>query len=923
MQPIKQFVCLTLLLCSSLTAPSCSSGSKPPSTVTPAPQPAPITDALTVQVAAAELADAFAGVNSAGKQHHVTELVRLALTSGSPGPGVLRDRCTAIADRVGRREVAPILYAVCAGAALDGLATFQPGLRLEVLQSAIALALPDPLRGEFRRALQGRLTGELGFPEVALADNLTLSNVLGRVFRGSAVNDADVLRVLDTAEDDRLGKLLDLFVPALDEMVRSTEDGVSARNPATVAAAMCRLRALIALGDHTIEGGSARALGLFGSIWSGIKSVGSAALSTATTLMTGGGLTGVISAARNVVGTISSVVGGVKSLVGGGSNPRFTINWPNGEAQTQRMLGSMERLMRQTSNEILARLNDQNAKLIAIAQKLSELYGRMEQRFAELTQLIGDLNRNLTERLRELSQRLDALEENVRQFVADNLSDLAAEIEERFTQVLFQAMNDALVHIQSKIAGLRADRDPNSVKRTVAELSALIIGSAQSVLVFAYAPSEVEHNLGQHCKSLLPFWSVVSLEVLASGIGIGNTILTTLGARPASIANPVALSLPSIDLAQALATSEFFPTQAERAAAVRDLLAAMENGRAALVGMFGTGLQLTTARLDDLLAPAVREWGEIVRVPYRPKINTSDRTLLDRWLIDGTIDASTGYARFALDREPASFASGRGALTYFVNGEGPYVPRGYDPLKKLVQLGLLRVDGAGSAGFALVWDVGDLPSLRSYTGTHGTVQLAAAGAELEVRLTVSGSTAIELLAAAERTLGLFEQDFADIVAHRIEGADLRSVRSLFSMQSATRLLLELARDTFVADAETRVHIVALLERPLVFSETLATLLGVDPRASLSWSLYVKGLLSAQIARLFRREVELQYLDGFLGALRPAITDLRADATTLARAIESSPTVLDYGIGVLRAWIAAGSATQGASGANGDRKQVAR
>lgn len=884
---------------------ACGGGSGAGSASVAPPAPGPITHPLSAQVAAAELTDKFAGVNVSGEHHRATAMVRLALTAGAPGVTARRERCNAIAARVGRREVATLLFAVTAGASLDALATFTPELRLEVLQAAIALGLTDPACGDFRRDLEARMWRELGFARVSLAENLDLANVLKRVFHGSAVNDADVLQVLAVAEDQRLGRLLDLFVPALDEMVRSTEDGVSARNPATVAAAMCRMRALIALGDHTIEAGGASAMGLFGSIWRGIKSVGSTALQTATSLMTGGGLTGVISAARNVVGTISSVVGGVKSLVGGGGVPRITIDWPNGEAQTERMLNAMERLMRQTKGEILARLAHQDAKLIQISQRLSDLYDRMEQRFAEMARLIGELNRNLGERLRELAQRLDELQENVRQFVADNLAELAAEIEERFTQVVFQAMSNALVQIQAKIAGLRADHDRNSVQRTVAELSSLIIGSAQSVLLFAYAPSELEQDLGKHCKSLLPFWSVVAPEVFASGIGVGNTILATLGARPVAIANPVALTLPSIELAQALSTSEFFATAAERAEAVRELLQAMETARINLNAMFSNGLQLVTARLEDLLPAAEREWRELVRAVYRPKIEVTDRLLFDRWLADGTLDAASGYARLSLNREAASFASGRGPLTYMVNNEGPYVLRAHDPVKKLVQLGLLRVAPAQNGVSPLVWDVGDLPGMRDYTGTLGSVRLLAAGADLEVHLEVSGVSPIQLLAAAERALGLYELDFADIVRQRIDGAGLRNVRALFSMQSATRLLLELARDTFVADAPTRVRIVALLERPLIFSETLGSLLGVNPRAALSWSLYVKGLLSAQVGRLLGRELDLHYLDDFLAALRPAVTDLRADAVSLARAIESSPTVLDYGTEALRAWVAGG------------------
>ncbi len=71
---------------------------------------------------------------------------------------------------------------------------------------------------------------------------------------------------------------------------------------------------------------------------------------------------------------------------------------------------------------------------------------------------------------------------------------------------------------------------------------------------------------------------------------------------------------------------------------------------------------------------------------------------------------------------------------------------------------------------------------------------------------------------------------------------------------------------------------------MIFAETLTTLLGVDPTASLSWSLHVKRLLSAQIERLFRHEVGLANLDEFVLARRPAVADLRADAATLARSI---------------------------------------
>lgn len=228
------------------------------------PAPGPITDSLTKEVSAAELTDKLAGVNVSGEHHRATELVRLALTSGVTGVSVLRERCGSIADRVGRREVAPLLFSVAAGASLDALATFNPELRLEILQAAIALGLSEPSCGEFRRELEARMWRELGFAKAPLAENLELSHVLRRVFHGSAVDDADVSLVLAAPEDQRLGKLLDLFVPALDEMVRSTEDGVSARNPATVAAAMCRMRALIALGDHTIEAGGASAMGQIG-----------------------------------------------------------------------------------------------------------------------------------------------------------------------------------------------------------------------------------------------------------------------------------------------------------------------------------------------------------------------------------------------------------------------------------------------------------------------------------------------------------------------------------------------------------------------------------------------------------------------------------------------------------------------------------
>jgi hypothetical protein len=886
------------------------------------PPPAPITDTLSVALFSAEMADALAGVNVG--QRHATQVVRLALTAGASGPADLRARCNAVADHVGRPEVARILYAVCAGASLDAFAPFGAELRTDIVQHAIALALPDSSRGEFRRDLQLRVVRDLGLPNVVLAENAALPRVLARVFRDSAVEPADVERMLNADPDDQPGKLFDLVAPALDELVRSTEDGVSARNPAAVAATMCRLRAVIALGDHVTTSGSATAFGLFGSIWRGVKAIGKTALSTAGSLVTGGGLTGVISAARNVVRTISSVVGGVKSLVGGGSNnPRIVIPWPNGEAATQRMLGAMQRLMRQTKNEILARLDDQNTKLVRISQQLSELYATIEQRFRELKALLENINRNLTERLRELSIRLDELEENVRRFVADNLAELAGEIEQRFTQVLFQAMSDALVRIQAKIAGLRADRDPLSFQRTVAELSALIIGSAQSVLLFAHAPSDTEHNLGRHTKSLLPFYTVVPIEVLSSAIGIGNTILVTLGARPIALSNPMALTLPTIELAQALATSTFFTTRAQRSALVGELMQAMEAARTNLAAMFSSGLQLTTARLDDVLASASREWAEqVVRVPYRPKINTTDRVLLDRWVVDEMID-SAGYVRFALEVGTASFASGRARVTYFVNGEGPYVMRSHDPLKKLAQLGLLRIDAATSGSFPVVWDVGTvLPSLRTYTGSFATLQVTAAGSELEVRLNATGVTPIQLLERAQTALALFERDFADIIRNRLNDADLRGLRSMFSLQSATRLLLELARDTFVADTETRTRIVALLERPLIFSETLATLLGVDPAASLSWSLHVKRLLTSQVERMFRREVGLATLDDYVTAMRPAVVDLREDAVTLARAIEASATVIDYGLQTLRAWVEAGGASAAAVGGEREGRRVA-
>ncbi len=922
MEPTRrQFAFLSV---SALALAGCNSNSKSASQTAVTAPPLALADQLAAKIAAAEFPNQLLARPDDDQQFAIDIVAR---TIAAPGdPTLAWERASDMARAVGRPELASLLYGVSIGQG-GSLALLDSEVRAQVLYEACYHGFVDPARGEFRRFLAAKLPTELGFGQQPFEAMFARDTILERMFRGSIIPQADVKQAIAAAQDDQPAALFDLVGLAMQETSTAMSDGLNVRKPEALVAAACRLRGLVAIGDHLEATANPSAQGFLGSLWKGVKSVGGFVLKNATSLMSGG-LPSVIQNARNIVGTVSNVVKGVKGLFGGNNGgSRFVLPWPNGEVTTQRMVRSLQHMVRAYHNEILARLDRQEARLIEISRQLAGLFDLMNRRFDEIVVLLNDLRRDLAERLRELALKLDQLETAVRTHVTEELAELAVEIDARFTQVIFQQMADAQVRIQSLLSRARADENPISRRSTIAELSTLVVGSAESVLLFQYAPSASEDDLGRHTPTMAPFRSTVAWPIQASVTDIVRTILATLGARTQPLANPVALTLPALELAQVLAAhSSDFPGRTERAAVVRELLVALRATVTNVGSQLSSGLQLTASRFEDLLVPAAAEWIELVQPPFAPKVSQADRPRFARWIDDEAMSAATGRARIALGAAEPAFVSGTGPITYYISGGPANVVRGRDALKALVQFGLLRAEATTTPGvFTLTWDVGNLASFQQgYSGRYATVELVTAGTELIVRLSVDNRTAAQanlVLADAALAVTRYERDLGDIVRNRIANAELRGLRALFSMQAATRFLLETARDTFVADPRLRIRLTALLERPFVLGETLGTA-RVDPRAALSWRAHVRQLASTQVTRLLGRELSLPYLDSLVDALRIPVQELHTDAVTVARAIESALSLPQFGVAALEAWVGAGAAQEGGSADLGARKRIA-